>query len=110
MISDPLPRRDFARPALRLAFALAWTLAAALVLAVIITVAHAASDSSADSPANATPASRIVLANGRVWEQAEVSAQFVPRVGETIALRQGATGSFLMRAEHGSAVHTRRLR
>ncbi len=50
MTTESLPRRDVARPVLRLAFTLAWTIGAALVMAIVITVASAASPSD-DQPA-----------------------------------------------------------
>lgn len=48
MTTESLPRRDLARPVLRVAFTLAWTIGALLVMAIVVTVASAASP--ADEP------------------------------------------------------------
>jgi len=44
--TESLPRRDVARPVLRLAFAVAWAVGALIVLAIVVSVASAASSDS----------------------------------------------------------------
>jgi len=80
--TESLPRRDLARPVLRLAFTLAWTIGVLLVMTIVVTVASAA------SPADDQPA----------------------RAGRAITVRQASMGSCLTLGSRGVAVRARRLR
>lgn len=50
------------------------------------------------------------LGNGQVWAQTELNTRIVVRVGDTVRIRAGALGSFLLSNEAGIATRVRRLR
>jgi len=53
----------------------------------------------------------IALKDGAVWQMTEASPNFLPpRRGETIQIRKGALGGYLMDVRHQRAVSVRRLK
>jgi hypothetical protein len=61
--AESLPRRDVARPVLRLAFTVAWIVGALLAMAIVVTLANAAA---AASPAAAEPGACTRLDDDRL--------------------------------------------
>jgi hypothetical protein len=50
------------------------------------------------------------LANGQVWAQAEFESQALVAVGDTVTVKRGALGSYLLVTKDGVATRAKRLR
>lgn len=50
------------------------------------------------------------LANGQVWTQTEIDSQAHVAVGDTVSVRRGAFGSYLLVTKDGVATRTKRVR
>jgi hypothetical protein len=52
----------------------------------------------------------VTFANEQVWAQTEVNTRIEVRVGDTVRIRRGALGSYLLSNEAGIATRVRRVR
>ena len=50
------------------------------------------------------------LANGQMWAQTELNSRIEVRVGDTVRIRRGALGSYLLSNDAGMATRVRRVR
>jgi len=50
------------------------------------------------------------LENGQVWEQSEINSRAEVRVGDSITIRRGALGSYLLTTTAGIGTRVKRLR